>query len=748
MRPLGDTDPLAIANYRLLGVLGSGGMGKVYLGESRSGRRVAIKVVRSELANDAGWRRRFTREVAAVRSVSPLFTAAVVDADTDAAEPWLATTFIDGPSLASWVNQAGPLAPGAVLVLAAGLAEALASIHKAGLVHRDLKPSNVIINDDGPQIIDFGIALTADTPATTSMLLGTPSYIAPERIHGSEADPASDIFSLGATLVFAATGRPLVTEGPVYAQLMQITTGRFDLSPVPGDLRPLIVRCVSHQPRDRPTAEELSRILLAARVPRPAPGWYARSGPITSVPVVPGPPLLTRRRVLTAAGLLGAAAATTGVVVLLPPERVTPRAYGLPAAPSPSGPTPPVPPPQPGEVVWQLASGTDPVAPSPGNPSAGLHIIADGQRVITTQGSNLYMVRPSGKEMWRTSLPSSLLTLRPWGSAVLVNDTRRVWSFDRESGEQIFFADLVAPEEAIVASSNPDNVAVQIADVAIAGDRAFVSLATACVALAPNGEVKWRKARLSGQGADARPTAGGPVAATDQWVLVQHVLKDPLTVRVSLRRADTGEEVWNESYPAGQINDTQAQNPPPQGGQGPPPAGEGRDGNPPPDEDWSRWEGRLAGPYAVLREGRELHVFGAQNGGIKWIAHSETPLATLEVVGDLVLLGADRLTARNIASGSVRWQVDLRGARVGGTADGRLVIAASGTAGVVVAYDRDGTQQWRTPIPTEFTGATPEHIITDDHTAYITFRVRGEQAASRIADVLAIALDASAKRLQ
>jgi serine/threonine protein kinase len=222
MRPLGDTDPLAIANYRLLGVLGSGGMGKVYLGESRSGRRVAIKVVRSELANDAGWRRRFTREVAAVRSVSPLFTAAVVDADTDAAEPWLATTFIDGPSLASWVNQAGPLAPGAVLVLAAGLAEALASIHKAGLVHRDLKPSNVIINDDGPQIIDFGIALTADTPATTSMLLGTPSYIAPERIHGSEADPASDIFSLGATLVFAATGRPLVTEGPVYAQLMQI----------------------------------------------------------------------------------------------------------------------------------------------------------------------------------------------------------------------------------------------------------------------------------------------------------------------------------------------------------------------------------------------------------------------------------------------------------------------------------------------------------------------------------------------
>src|SRR4051812_21389770 len=122
MRALGDNDPLVVANYRLLGVLGSGGMGRVYLGESRSGRRVAIKVVRSELAADPGWRRRFAREVAAVRAVSPLFTAAVVDADTDAPEPWLATTFIDGPSLASRVNQAGPLAPGAVLVLAAGLA--------------------------------------------------------------------------------------------------------------------------------------------------------------------------------------------------------------------------------------------------------------------------------------------------------------------------------------------------------------------------------------------------------------------------------------------------------------------------------------------------------------------------------------------------------------------------------------------------------------------------------------------------
>ncbi len=276
MWPLGESDPLAISSYRLLGVLGGGGMGKVYLGESRSGRRVAIKVVRSELAGDPAFRRRFAREVAAVRAVNPLFTAAVVDADPDAVEPWLATTYIEGPNLATLVAKAGPLASSAVLVLAAGLADGLASIHRAGLVHRDLKPSNVIVTDQGPHIIDFGIALSAEsTNATSSLLLGTPSYIAPERIHGLDASPASDMFSLGATLAYAATGRPLVNEGPVYAQLMQITTGRFSFDPIPPDLRPLIIRCVSPRAKDRPTADELTRILSAAGVPSPTSDWFA-----------------------------------------------------------------------------------------------------------------------------------------------------------------------------------------------------------------------------------------------------------------------------------------------------------------------------------------------------------------------------------------------------------------------------------------------------------------------------------------
>ena len=132
MKPLGSGDPVVVGSFRILGVLGGGGMGRVYLGESRSGRRVAIKVIRSELAEDSTFRRRFAREVAAIRTVSPLFTASVVEADADADSPWVATTYIEGPTLSELVSTSGKLASGAVLTLAAGLADALASIHRAG----------------------------------------------------------------------------------------------------------------------------------------------------------------------------------------------------------------------------------------------------------------------------------------------------------------------------------------------------------------------------------------------------------------------------------------------------------------------------------------------------------------------------------------------------------------------------------------------------------------------------------------
>src|SRR5947209_3419129 len=262
MKPLGRTDPTKVGAYRLSGVLGDGGMGRVYLGRSPTGRRVAIKVIRTDLAEDVLFRRRFAREVAAVRAVSPLFTAPMVDADTDAEPPWLATIYIEAPSLREWVAEHGPLAPGAVLVLAAGLAEALASIHRPGLVHRDLKPSNVLLDDAGPRIIDFGIAVLPDaTSHLTTSLVGTPSYLAPELIDGGAASPASDVFALGATLYFAATGASLAGDGSVFQQMIHIATGRYDLSSVPRPVRAVVVRCVSRRPSDRPTPEDRKSVV-------------------------------------------------------------------------------------------------------------------------------------------------------------------------------------------------------------------------------------------------------------------------------------------------------------------------------------------------------------------------------------------------------------------------------------------------------------------------------------------------------
>src|SRR6185369_10632182 len=378
MKPLGSGDPVVVGSFRILGAIGGGGMGRVYLGESRSGRRVAIKVIRSELAEDSTFRRRFAREIAAIRTVSPLFTASVVEADADADAPWVATTYIEGPTLSELVTRSGKLASGAVLTLAAGLADALASIHRAGLVHRDIKPSNVIINDLGPHVIDFGIALTVDASnLTTSLLLGTPSYIAPEIIQGADPSPASDVFSLGSTLAFAATGRHLVSEGTVHAQILRMTMGRFDLTAVPRELKPLIVRCLSPRPKDRPTADELAQIVMGSGVVPAAPGWFAR--PDVAPPVsVPPPPItlggqraVSRRGVLISGALVGAAAVGAAVggaaAVFRPPPTFQAAMRETAATPTPTPPPPPDPR-RPGSILWQARSGTDTVVgPAGGN---------------------------------------------------------------------------------------------------------------------------------------------------------------------------------------------------------------------------------------------------------------------------------------------------------------------------------------------------------------------------------------------
>ncbi|MEU2722180.1 serine/threonine-protein kinase [Streptomyces smyrnaeus] len=253
-------DPRRIGPFEVLGRLGSGGMGLVYLARSASGRRVAIKTVRTELAEDQLFRVRFTREVEAARAVSGFYTAAVVDADPRAAVPWLATAYVPAPSLEEIVTECGPVPVQAVRWLAAGVAEALQSIHGAGLVHRDLKPSNVLVLEDGPRVIDFGIASgVSNTRLTmTNVAVGTPAYMSPEQARDSRSvTGASDIFSLASTLVFAATGHaPFHGANPVETVFMLLREGP-DLEGLPDELRPLIESCMRMNAEERPTPADL-----------------------------------------------------------------------------------------------------------------------------------------------------------------------------------------------------------------------------------------------------------------------------------------------------------------------------------------------------------------------------------------------------------------------------------------------------------------------------------------------------------
>lgn len=265
-QPLAGDDPTTIAGYRLAAKLGAGGMGKVYLSYTPGGRPVAIKVIRPEFGEDAEFRRRFTQEVQSAQRVQGLFTAPVIDADTDSAQPWLATAYVPGPSLAAAVAAHGALPVEAVLLLIAGMAEALHVIHGAGIVHRDLKPSNVLLAADGPRVIDFGIAYAADATSLTGsgVTIGTPSFMAPEQAAGRKVTPATDIFALGQVAAYAATGTPAFGEGTSHGVLYRIVHEEPDLSGVPERLTELVTRCLAKDPEARPSLSEIIELCQAA----------------------------------------------------------------------------------------------------------------------------------------------------------------------------------------------------------------------------------------------------------------------------------------------------------------------------------------------------------------------------------------------------------------------------------------------------------------------------------------------------
>jgi serine/threonine protein kinase len=250
-------------------------MGRVYLGESPSGRMVAVKLIRSELADNPDFRRRFTQEVAAAKCVSGIFTAPVVDADPEGPQPWLVTAYVSGPSLADAVASYGPLPVESVRTLAAGLAEGLGTVHAAGIVHRDLKPSNVLLSIDGPRIIDFGISRAADATwlSRAGRVVGSPGFMSPEQAEGREVGPAADIFSLGSVLAFAASGRPPFGSGSASTLLHRVVYGSAALGHVPAGLRPMIERCLLKDPAARPSTEQLLAELSGAE---PAEDWLSR----------------------------------------------------------------------------------------------------------------------------------------------------------------------------------------------------------------------------------------------------------------------------------------------------------------------------------------------------------------------------------------------------------------------------------------------------------------------------------------
>ncbi len=259
MEPLRSTDPARIAGYRVLGRLGAGGMGVVLLGRSPGGSLVAIKLIRAEYADDTGFRARFRREVAIARQVRNRWAVPVVDADTEAPAPWLATEFVPGPALSEAVGGGGPLPERGVRALGSMLAEALEAVHAAGLVHRDVKPGNVLLGLDGPRLIDFGIARALDDTVLTAtdVIVGSPGFLSPEQAQGRRIGPASDVFSLGCVLVYAATGgRPFGT-GPVEAMLFRTVHDTADLSALPPGLLPVVEACLAKEPEDRPTAADI-----------------------------------------------------------------------------------------------------------------------------------------------------------------------------------------------------------------------------------------------------------------------------------------------------------------------------------------------------------------------------------------------------------------------------------------------------------------------------------------------------------
>ncbi|WP_405677318.1 serine/threonine-protein kinase [Streptomyces sp. NBC_00868] len=440
--PLQAGDPRQVGRYRIVGRLGRGGMGVVYLGLSSSGRAVAVKVVRAVLADDPGFRQRFVREVEAARKVTGVFTAAVVDAEPEGRPAWLATTYVPGVSLESAVSGYGAWPARSVMALGAALAEALDAVHGADLVHRDLKPSNVLLAADGPRVIDFGISLAAEATKLTEsgVVIGTPGFISPEQLVHDTASAASDVFALGAILVYTATGSTPFGSGHGHALNYRVAHLDPDLTGLPPELSDVVERCLDKDPARRPTVPHLVEELARVSEAEGADGLFTEAdwlpGPVAAEiirvrdePLPPLPPpsdsdsdsgggsRATRRRILT--GLAGA-----GLVTLV---AMTALLSGGPPGDDGRDDAPRRAPAR--RELWSYALGE----------GTTLSMVVDGVVYLDGKDTVQALAAGSGKELWNRRGPSDFITvLGASDGMAYYGDKEYVYALKADSGSELW----------------------------------------------------------------------------------------------------------------------------------------------------------------------------------------------------------------------------------------------------------------------------------------------------------------------
>ncbi|MGW7243411.1 serine/threonine-protein kinase [Streptomyces sp. NPDC054804] len=468
MTPLSTGDPESIGGYTLLGRLGTGGMGVVYLGVSASGRQVAVKLVHGPYAQEEEFRTRFRQEIAAARRVSGAFTAPVVDADPDADRPWMATLYVPGFNLAEVVEKDGPLSRPELRALGLGLTEALRDIHRAGLVHRDLKPRNVLMTEDGPRVIDFGISRASDNQnlTTTGRMIGTPPFMSPEQLASPrDVTPASDVFSLGSLLVFAAVGTgPFDADSP-YITGYQVVHGTPDLAGVPEAFLGLVERCLDKDPAARPELTDIHRMLQAlpesdaaespgGRAAEPRVRTAPRSAATASTGAAAGTGTGKRRRARILLTGLGAALAVAGLAVgvgafVSDPDTAASRTSASDATARPASlPA--------GWRPWQKelrydVKGVPLDYDSPGCVAAGSALFCGGTGFTAAR-----IDAASGRTLWRTGTrPQGAQPIGVRDGLVYVYEdpddrTRRVVALDATTGHRRWQRDINKSEAAVL----------------------------------------------------------------------------------------------------------------------------------------------------------------------------------------------------------------------------------------------------------------------------------------------------------